>query len=115
MNDEIPALTSPPNRTMLNIVGVVVLVLGLGVAAVLYAYGQKSISLSTGGNWQDNTLSTDDSKANTRDVEMYNGKLGMWALDLEDWCSNPQSWVVPVALASLLGAIACFRVANRSR
>jgi len=73
---------------MLNVVGVTVLVLGLSIASIVLVTGagRSKTQGATGAasDWQDGSLSIVDSKASSRDMEMYNGKLGMLALRLSD-------------------------------
>ena len=65
------------------------------------------------GDWHDDTLSVEDSKASSRDVEMYDGKLGMLALKLSDAFHQPESLAMIIAVTSSLVAVGCFFVSRR--
>ena len=113
-NPPTPNLSSTP-RTNFNAIGIVVLVLGLAIAAIIYWAGQphSTPQSNAAGDWQDSTLSIQDSKASARDVELYNGKMGMLALNLEDWFQQPTSWAILIATISILTSVACFRLARQ--
>jgi hypothetical protein len=101
---------------MLNVVGVTMLVLGLSMASIVLVTGARSKTQgATGaaGDWQDGSLSIVDSKASSRDVEMYNGKLGMLALRLSDAFKQPESLAMIIATTSSLFALGCFFVSRR--
>lgn len=108
---------SSKRQSTLNIVGVIALVVGLSVASIVLVLGARRSNgpgaAGTSGDWQDDSLSTEDSKASTRDVEMYNGKLGMFALELSDAFHQPESLAMIIAAASSLFALGCFYVSHR--
>jgi hypothetical protein len=104
-------------RSTLNIVGVTVLVLGLGIASIVLVVGARR-SNGTGatgapGDWQDTSLSVEDSKVSTHDVEMYDGKLGMLGLKLTNAFHQPESLAMIIAATSSLIAVGCFFVSRR--
>ncbi|MGO9244837.1 MAG: hypothetical protein ACLPT4_03810 [Verrucomicrobiia bacterium] len=118
MNDKssMPRLSSRRQST-LNIVGVTVLVLGLSIASIVLVAGagrsKAPDAADTSGDWQDNSLSIEDSKASSHDLEMYDGKLGMLALKLSDAFHQPESLATIIAAASSLVALGCFYVSRR--
>ncbi|HUJ10332.1 MAG TPA: hypothetical protein VL171_09920 [Verrucomicrobiae bacterium] len=91
----------------LNTVGVIVLVLGIGSAILLYRHSRPAAS-NTNGDWQDNSLSLTDSKANTRDIEMYGGKLEVLMVKWMIWFRRPESQAIVIATLSVLLALSCF-------
>jgi hypothetical protein len=108
---------SSRRQLMLNVVGVTMLVLGLSIASIVLVTGagRSKTQGATGaaGDWQDSSLSIEDSKASSRDVEMYNGKLGMLALKLSDAFKQPESLAMIIATTSSLFALGCFFVSRR--
>ena len=99
---------------MLKSVGVIVLVLGLGIASIVLVVGAGRAKTTAGatGEWQDNSLSIEDSKAAAHDLEMYNGKMGMLAVKLSDAFHQPESLAMIIAAGSTLIALGCFFVAR---
>jgi hypothetical protein len=104
-------------QSTLDIVGVTVLALGLSIASIVLVMGagRSKAPGATGasGDWQDDSLSIEDSKASSRDLEMYNGKLGMLALKLSDAFHQPESLAMIIATGSTLLALGCFYVSRR--
>jgi hypothetical protein len=102
---------------MLNTVGTFVLVLGLAAASLVLVLGLRQAANPAGSNspddWQDDTLSLEDSKASTHDLEMYDGKMGMLTVKLTDAFHNPESLAMIIATASTLVALGCFFVSRR--
>ncbi|MGA2221566.1 MAG: hypothetical protein ABSH21_07290 [Verrucomicrobiia bacterium] len=113
--------SSPKQGATLNRLGVVVLVLGLTSACLVFWIGQRRIArqsksgatTTTAGDWQDGTLSVEDSKKASRDVEMYYGKIGFLMVRLSDWWKRPESKAIVLATASTLIAAGCFFAARR--
>jgi hypothetical protein len=106
---------SSRGRSTLNIVGVAVLALGLSAASLVLLRGSTNgrSTSDAAGDWQDDSLSIEDSKASTHDVEMYDGKMGMLALKLSDLFHQPESLAMMIAGGSTLIALGCFYVARR--
>jgi len=108
---------SSRRQSTLTIVGVTVLVLGLSIASIVLVAGagRSKATGATGapGDWQDSSLSIEDSKVSTRDVEMYDGKLGMLALKLSNAFHQPESLALIIAATSSLFAVGCFYVSHR--
>jgi len=65
------------------------------------------------GDWQDSTLSVEDSKIASRDIEMYYGKIGFLVIRLSDWWKRPESKAIILATTSTLIAAGCFFAARR--
>jgi len=104
-----------PRHSALNSIGVAVLALGLAASGVILARG-KPTTPSTAvapGDWQDTTLSLQDSKVSSRDVEMYDGKLGLLTVKLSNAFHQPESLAIIIAAGSTLAALGCFYVARR--
>ena len=104
-------------HSALNIVGVTVLVVGLSIASIVLVTGAGRLRApgATGapGDWQDNSLSIEDSKVSSHDLEMYDGKLGMLALRLSAAFHQPESLAMIIAVTSSLIAVGCFYVSHR--
>ena len=94
-----------PSR--LNAIGVLVLLVGLISAVLLYRQEQPATQATPGG-WQDTTLPLTDSKANTRDIEMYGGKLEVLMVQWLDWLQRPAARAILVAVSATLIALGCF-------
>ncbi|MGA8656678.1 MAG: hypothetical protein WB586_11075 [Chthoniobacterales bacterium] len=114
-------------RTAINLLGIVVLVLGIASANIVYwreedrspkqKENQGASNVENG--WKDSTLSPDDSKGSSRDIEMLYGKLG--ALLISSWhrceelLSGPKSGATVIGVISAVLAFTCFVAANRPR
>ena len=111
---------SRKRRTACKALGVLVLLLGLGSAALIYGSAQhhpatRSAGQATSaveGGWQDGTLAPQDSKKSSRDLELYYGKVGMLAVRLRDWFEQPETLAITIATVSTLAAVGCFLVAD---
>ena len=95
----------------LNAVGVIVLIIGLGSAILLYRQCRPA-TVQHEGEWQDSTLTLTDSKSNTRDIEMYGGKLEVLMVQCLEWLHRPESLAIFIAVTSVLVALGCFLVAR---
>jgi hypothetical protein len=113
-------------RNALNLLGIIVLVLGIGGAAVLYWTG-KSRSPGQAMNretptvengWKDSTLSPDDTKGSSRDLELLYGKVGSLVISFWHRCelffTSPASAATVIGLVSAVLAFLCFLMANRA-
>jgi hypothetical protein len=108
--------SSAKRQSTLNRVGVIVLLLGIGVAGIVYWIQQNrsaQTASSEAGDWRDSTLSLEDSKISSRDVELYNGKIGMLMVRLTDDLKRPEALPILIATISTLTALGCFLVARR--
>jgi len=112
-------MVRPSSRleSTLNIVVVIVLALGLSIASIVLVVGARRAKAAGAGgapgDWQDNSLSIEDSKASSHDLEMYDGKLGMLGLKLSDAFHQPESLALIIAVTSSLVAVGCFYVSRR--
>lgn len=108
--------TPSRHQTMLNTIGMLVLVLGLAAASLVLLRGLRQSNNPAASNspddWQDDSLSLQDSKASSHDLEMYNGKLGMLTVKLSDAFHRPESLAMIIATASTLVALGCFFVSR---
>ncbi|HTS20046.1 MAG TPA: hypothetical protein VMP11_20900 [Verrucomicrobiae bacterium] len=114
MNNKVafPGLSSQ-RHSALNILGVAVLALGLTAASIVLLRANPNVPGAASGDWQDNSLSIQDSKASSRDVEMYDGKLGLLTVKLSNTFHQPESLAMIIAAGSTLFALGCFIVARR--
>jgi len=98
----------------LNTVGVIVLLVGMGSAGLVYWLGRdRSVSSTANGGWRDSSLSLTDSKASTRDIELYGGKVEVLMVKCLGWLERPESLAIIIATISALVALGCFLVARR--
>lgn len=114
-------------RTALNLLGIAVLLLGVCSACLVYWTGEdrsprqsKSQGTSDMGNgWKDSTLSPEDSKGSSRDIEMLYGKLGVLLTTSWHRCqellNDPKSGATMIVIISALTAFTCFVLAIRTR
>jgi hypothetical protein len=97
---------------MLNTIGTLVLVLGLAGASLVLVRGLRQSSNPASSNSQDDTLSVQDSKASSYEVERYDGTMGMLTVRLSDALHRPESLAMIIATASTLVALGCFFVSR---
>jgi hypothetical protein len=101
----------------LNMVGTIVLVLGIVIAGIVYWVGQaRSASQAVSyadGDWHDDTLSLEDSKRSTYDVEMYGGSLEMLMVKINTALAQPGVQSTLIVVASALVASGCFVAARQ--
>jgi hypothetical protein len=113
--------SSLTRRAIFDILGFLMLFLGI-LSAGLAVWSQQDRSArrseahSTDNGWQDDTLSSEDSKTSSRQSEMLSGKFG--ALLAYWWrrCAqtvSSQGFAITFAMISLLAALFCFVIANR--
>ena len=115
-NALIPA-SSSRHRKLFHTLGVLVFVVGVGIAGVVdwnghHRTGSHQGTSAADGSWQDGSLSLQDSKKSSHDIELYSGKAGMLAVRLRDWAGQPESLAIIIATISTLTALACFFVAD---
>jgi len=97
----------------LTTIGVIVLLVGIGSAALVYRLGQKSAPASTtAGDWQDSSLSMADSKIATRNIELYGGKLEVLMVQWQAWVCRPEAQAILIVTITVLIALGCFLVAR---
>ena len=105
--------SSSKQQSTLNILGVLVLVLGLAAASIVLVRGQAGNQITSNPDWQDDTLAVQDSKSSSYDVERYDGKMGLLAVKLLDAFHQPQSLALIIAAGSTLFALGCFYISRR--
>jgi hypothetical protein len=98
------------NASRLNVIGVIVLLVGLS-AALLLSQNRPAPSQTT-GDWKDSTLTLTDSKTNTRNIEMYGGQLEVLMVKWQAWIQRSESQALLIAITSALVALGCFLVAR---
>jgi len=86
----------------LKIIGVIVLALGLGSAGLVYWLGTRSPDLS------DDLSMLGFNKAQTRQMGMLYGKMGLFTEDLLDDLKRPSAQATIIAAVSSLIAAGCF-------
>jgi hypothetical protein len=115
--NENDALTSASERSSnLRFLAVAILVIGLCLAAFVYPHRDGSAGDGDLANG-DAPLSLQDSRRDTRELEVYNGKLGVL---VDKWVGLGRAWLQPkplaitIALASGIAAAGVFALASRS-
>ena len=110
-------------RVILNRLGVIVLLLGLGSAAAFYWAGQIRLAqrsnpqdgAEAAGGWKDSSLPSEDTKRFSRDVEINFGKVGVLVAECQVWWENLEPYTrlaIVTAMISGVTAIGCFLVAR---
>jgi hypothetical protein len=101
-----------------------VLLLGMGGAGIIYraennrwqSTNQEPPKVQNG--WQDSTLSPDDAKGSSRDLEPLYGKVGALVIRFwnrcEEFFSHPATGGIVIGLISVVLAFICFLMANRA-
>ena len=110
------------NRSVgLNIIGAVILLVGLGSAVFLYQRGEVDVndiySYETEGD-ATYSLGPENSKRYLRDLEMYGGKAGILADELRRWLLRlwrGESAAYIVAILSILISTLFFYAAGQTR
>ena len=90
-----------------DIVGVIVLLIGIGSASLAYRRTQP-VPADANTVWQDSTLSLMDSKTSTRNIELYGGKVEVLMVKWQEWLRRPESLTVLIITISTLIAAGCF-------
>jgi hypothetical protein len=107
----------------LRTIGAIVFVLGISSAGALLWIGKERSADSSGsqaistteGDWKDGSLSLEDSKRASRDLEMYNGKVGMLTVKFYQVLQRPETPAIIIATISALIASGCFFFAQQPR
>jgi flagellar basal body-associated protein FliL len=92
----------------LRIIGVVILLVGLVAAGAVYWVGTHSSEPS------EDELLPGNAKAESRQMEILYGKLGLLTMELSDDLKQPGPQACIIATISILAAAACFYVARLS-
>jgi len=106
-----PSPTS--RRTLLNYIGIFILLAGTGVGEFIY---WRSFQGGSGTDDEDPLLSQYDSRVYQRDVQMYVGTFG---LIMDQWSraaaklGEPRPLAITITVLSILTAGGCFMVASR--
>ena len=111
--------SSPERSSNLKFLAIVILVAGFGFAAFLYPH--RSATAGDGSADGDPAsgdapLSLQDSRRDSRELEVYNGKLGVL---VDKWVGIGRAWMQPkplaitIALASGIAAFGVFTLASR--
>ena len=77
-----------PRRTRLNLIGVIILVIGLGSAALIYHRAANLPGGASGYETADGTIlpiTPEDSKMYRHNLEVYGGKLNVMMDDFRHW------------------------------
>ena len=98
------------SASRLNTIGVVTLFLGLGSALLLYRQTRPAATI-VNTEWKDSTLSLTDSKSNTRNIELYGGKLEVLMVKFLNWLHRPESLAIIIVTISALISLGCFLTA----
>ena len=96
-----------------NVAGVVVLVVGLGCAIPLYRQNRSPV-FAPNGEWRDTTFALTESKANTRNIEMFGGKLEVLMVKWQEWFRDADTRAMVIGTISVLIALGCFLTARCS-
>ena len=100
-------------RSLLNYIGIFILLAGMGVGEFIY---WRSLQGGSGTDAEDPLLSQYDSRVYQRDVRMYVGTFG---LIMNQWSraaaklGEPRPLAITITVLSMLAAGACFIVASR--
>ncbi|HUK81232.1 MAG TPA: hypothetical protein VLZ12_01230 [Verrucomicrobiae bacterium] len=100
------------NASRLNLLGVTVMLIGMASALLLYRQDRPS-NPNASSEWRDSTLSLTDSKANTRNIELYGGKLQVLMVKWQTWFRRRTSQAILIATISTAIGLACFLLARR--
>jgi len=112
--------TAARNRFMLNLLGVIILVAGLGSAAFIWL-AQDRIDRQSSAAGEDITgpLSPEDSRRYTHEVEMYYGETGLlmekWRRWWDEWTQGKRLAGVIAVAAVILASGLFYQAANRRR
>jgi hypothetical protein len=100
-------------RSLLNYVGIFILLAGMGVGEFIY---WRSFQGGSGTDDEDPLLSQYDSRVYQRNVQMYVGTFG---LIIDQWSraaaklGEPRPLAITITVVSMLAAGGCFMVASR--
>jgi len=93
-----------------NIIGVVVLLVGLGSAGLVYR--NRPATPTTTSDWKDSSLTVTDSKISTRNIELYGGKIEVLMVKYQEGLRHPTVLAIICGTLSILIALGCFFVAH---
>jgi hypothetical protein len=93
-------------RARLRMIGVIVLLLGISSACIVYWIGTRSADLI------DDPLLAGYSKAESRQIEILIGKMGLLMVNFIDALKRPDTQAFIIAATSTLIAFGCFYFAR---
>jgi hypothetical protein len=108
-------LSPTSRRSLLNYIGIFILLAGMGVGEFIYL---RSLQGGSGTDDAYPLLSQYDSRVYQRDVQMYVGTFG---LIMDQWSraaaklGEPRPLAITIIVLSMLAAGGCFMVASRMR
>jgi hypothetical protein len=100
-------------RSLLNYIGIFILMIGVGVAEFIY---WRSLHGDAGSDGENPLLSQYDSRVYQREIQMYTGTFG---LIMDEWSraaaklGEPKPLAITIAVLSMLAAGGCFLAASR--
>ena len=98
---------------LLNTIGAIVLLIGLGSAGLVYRLGLPRASTSIiNSDWTDSSLALTDSKNATHDIELYGGKVEVLMVKWLAWVHRPASQAILIATTSVVVALICYLIAH---
>ena len=106
-------------QTMFDTLGVIVLIAGISTAGIVYWKGyaagrvNNQAASAADGEWKDGTIPPEDSKIISRDIELYNGKVGVLMWKWTEALKRPETLAILMAAGSALVALGCFLAARR--
>ncbi len=107
-----------PRRTRLNLISVIILVIGLGGAALIYHRAANLPGGASGYETADGTIlpiSPEDSKMYRHNLEVYGGKLNVMLDDFRRWFEGlwqGKSLAVIIAATTIIISYGFFYAAN---
>lgn len=105
-------MSASRHRLMLNTIGVIVLLVGIGSAGLVYRLGLPRAAATTNSDWTDSSLALTDSKNATHDIELYGGKVEVLMVKWLAWVHRPASQAILIATISVFVTLGCFLVAQ---
>jgi len=91
----------------LRTAGTLILLIGVGGAAILYLVRTRANA------WAEDPMLADFSKADTRQMEMLYGKMGLMISDFMTDLKRPGTQAFLIVVGSLIAASCCFLMARR--
>ena len=108
-------------HTRLNLIGAIILLVGLGSAILIYRGAKNNSSDVLGyeqGNGSFYPVKPEDSKKYLRDLELYGGKANVLAYEFREWFVglwHGKSLAFTVACITIIISISVFYAASHAR
>jgi hypothetical protein len=108
------------SRTRLNLIGIVILLLGLSSAVLIYWRAENQAANVLGydeGNGTYYPIMPDDSKKYVRGLELYGGKANVLADELRRWLEglwHGQTLAFTIAFITIIISLPVFYIANHT-